>query len=628
MLNQVNSVILHPAWKTVEGATGLFLKLKTFWRLGLVNIARVTLYRLGLRTGLHPALRLKHSVGGTKFFAWPERVDSSLPCSMAWDDEGLYFDWYTVHLKGKAPAWNANPFTGLEVVRSAELPWWQIPDFSLNVGDIKTVWEASRFNWVLALAQRVRAGDEKAFTRLNAWLADWCRANPAYYGPNWKCGQEASIRVMHLAMAAKILYQPEMCPDLIRLVEAHLLRIDPTLSYALAQDNNHGTSEAAALFIGGSWCAAHGIPKGQRWAQKGRRLMENRVKRLIAPDGSFSQYSTNYHRVLIDTLCMVEIWRRWIGLDEFSPLFYQRAKAATHWLFALVEPNKGDAPNLGGNDGARLLPIANTGFRDFRPSVQLAMALFGNQSAYVSDGSFNIPLKWLGIPLPRANAKNLESQQFGDGGYSVLRHDQWMAVLKYPRYRFRPRHCDALHVDLWIGSDNLLRDGGSYSYNAEARWQDYFIGTAAHNTIEFDDRDQMPRLGRFLHGAWLAGRDVEFGEDADHGFFAAAGYFDWKGAFHHRKIKLQANVLVIWDNIRGFVNRAVLRWRLQPGDWQLERKTAVCDGYHLRVRADVPIVRCELVQGWESRHYFQKTLLPVLEIEVQTPGEIITEFFV
>lgn len=605
----------------------MLLKLQTFWRLGLINIARVVFYRLGLRTGLHAAMRIKASIGGDQFFGQPLQLDASLRASKAWDDEVFSFGWHKVSLKGRPPEWQTNPFNG-KAIDSPLLPWWKFSDFDLGVGDIKTVWEASRFDWVLAFAQRAKSGNGLSLARLNFWLSDWCKANPAYYGPNWKCGQEASIRVMHLAMAARILDQPEMCPDLVRLVEVHLLRISPTVSYALAQDNNHGTSEAAALFIGGSWCVANGIVKGKRWAQKGRGLLENLVERLIAPDGSFSQYSLNYHRVLIDTLCMVEVWRRWQGLDEFSPLFCQRAKAATNWLFSLVESSNGDAPNLGGNDGARLLPLVDTEFRDFRPSVQLAMALWGNQKAYPDDGVFNIPLKWLGVPLSQVCANKPESLQFTDGGYTILRRGKWMVVFKYPRYRFRPKHCDALHVDLWIGSENLLRDGGSYSYNAETHWRDYFTGPAGHNTIEFDGRDQMPRLGRFLRGAWPASHDMEFGQEVGGCLCAAASYRDWKGAFHHRSIKLQASTLVVCDNVRGFAGRAVLRWRMQPGDWRLEGETIVWGAYNLRVRADVPIVRRELVQGWESRYYFQKSPLRVFEIEIHKPGKIISEFFV
>ncbi|MCK7461449.1 MAG: hypothetical protein MZU84_04970 [Sphingobacterium sp.] len=67
-----------------------------------------------------------------------------------------------------------------------------------------------------------------------------------------------------------------------------------------AQDNNHGTSEAAGLFIGGSWLATvdrNRYNQAQGYAEKGRKWLEERVKKLVAADGSFSQHSVNYHRV-------------------------------------------------------------------------------------------------------------------------------------------------------------------------------------------------------------------------------------------------------------------------------------------------------------------------------------------
>ena len=86
------------------------------------------------------------------------------------------------------------------------------------------------------------------------------------------------------------------------------------------------------------------------------------------------------------------------------------------------------------------------------------------------------------------------------------------------------------------------------------------------------------------------------------------------------------------DDVRGFTHQAVLRWRLTPGDWQLERTTqgpcltlGAAGAVTLKVSASVPITRCELVQGWESRHYLEKTPVPVLEVEIQQAGTLTTE---
>lgn len=602
----------------------MLLRLQALWRLGIINVARVALYRMALRFRVHPVVLIRSSIEGQEFYKQPEQLIGphvEVPCS--WCDKGLFFGWHKVPLNGSPPAWHANVFTG-KVVDTPLLPWWKISDFGLNVGDIKTVWEPSRFDWVLAFAMRAKKGDTASIEQLNSWLSNWCVENPSYYGSNWKCGQEASIRVLHLAMAVKLLGQTKVCPDLLRLIKAHLLRISPTLSYSIAQDNNHGTSEAAALYIGGLLCEKQGVVQGRRWANKGRRLLENRIKHLIASDGSFSQYSTNYHRVLLDTLSMVEIWRRWQADNRFSTVFYQRIQAATNWLYSMVDPCQGDAPNLGGNDGARLLPLTDTAYRDYRTSVQMAMVLFRNRLAYDPKGTYTLPLIWNDIPLPVKYAGKATSQQFDDGGYGVLRNESMMAVFKYPRYQFRPRHCDALHLDFWLGSENLLRDGGSYRYNVAKQWRDYFTGASGHNTIEFDGREQMPSLGRFLRGAWLSATDVKFNNNQDSFVSASAGYCDWKGACHHRSVQLHSCGVLIRDTVENFNNCAVLRWRLRPGDWLIEGETVIGELCSLQIVANVPIVRFELIEGWESREYYKKTPLPVLEVEICKSGEITT----
>ena len=303
--------------------SGLKVKFDTVLRLGLSNVVRVTLYKLGLKTGLNSVRRLQADIPQSPYL----RQMSNAPALRAvarfgWYDRSEAFGQVLQPLDQAPPAWLSGCFSG-KAVESADRNWWQIPDFDPDVGDIKTVWEASRFDWALACAQHHLAGDTEALPRLEHWLADWLLHNPPYKGPNWKCGQEASIRVMHLAMTAHLLGEVGApTSSLLLLIELHLKRIAPTLQYAIAQDNNHGTSEAAALFIGGSWLAQNNVRTGAAWASKGRRWLENRAARLIEVDGSFSQYSLNYHRVMLDTLSMAELWRSSLDMQAFTEGFY------------------------------------------------------------------------------------------------------------------------------------------------------------------------------------------------------------------------------------------------------------------------------------------------------------------
>lgn len=594
------------------------LKIKTAKALGLHNVASVVLYRLKLKIGLGAIRQLKANVPKAPFFQASERGTLPFKPTQDWKERALYFGWLKRPCTGEPPLWHVNPINGFE--SKVNQSWTAFLDFNSAQGDIKLIWEASRFTWVLAHIERYLAGENQALEQLNAWLTDWCVKNPSYQGIHWKCGQEAGIRVLHLGMGALLLDSVNKpTTGMLDLIYLHLQRIEPTLRYAMSQNNNHGTSEAAALFLGGSWLRAQGVAKGAQWEKQGRYWLENRVKHLIENDGSFSQYSVNYHRLLLDTLSMVELWRRALQLPLFSEHFQLKARKATTWLAVMVDPTTGDAPNIGANDSAYLFPCGNHDLRDFRVSVQTAMVLFCKARAYADEGPWNARLNALKISLPSKLSELHQSQLFDDGGYAVLKINEVMAILRYPRFRFRPSQADLMHVDLWFKGMNHLRDAGSYSYVDD---YDYFSGTRSHNTIEFDDRDQMPRLSRFLLGRWLktlALAPIKANT-------VAASYCDAQGAYHKRQLKLSDKHLIVVDEIEGFKQHAILRWRLLPADWVFDGEAWVSERGRLIVKGTMPMIRMGLVTGWESRYYLQKKETPVLEVEVQEAGTIYSEY--
>ena len=603
----------------------LALKLQTAWSLGLVNISRVIVYRLGLRSGLNPVRRLAvHSVQGPFFTPVKTPKPLGIPGDR-WVDQAEYFSWFRVDLNGLPPDWTLNPFTDKKF-KEMKIPWWKIKDFDPEFGDIKTIWEPSRWDWVVIYAIRGAAGDSTFIDRLNTWLNDWIETNPPYKGPNWKCGQESSIRVLHLTLAAQLLGQiSNPLKALVDLVRIHLKRIAPTIQYAIGQANNHGTSEAAALFIGGSWLRLlEEDEEAFRWEELGRRWLEDRVARLVLPDGTFSQYSVNYHRVLLDTLSLVELWRSKIDAPAFSQKFMNRAATAVKWLHAFVNPVSGDAPNLGANDGARFVSLDSSDYRDFRPAVQLAAVLFLKEAAY-PDGPWNDALNSFKISIPSERTSWSEIVTFNQGGYACMHHGAASLYICYPQYCFRPSHSDAFHVDFWLDQENLLRDGGSYTYSAPHPDQGYFPGTVSHNTVQFDDRDQMPRLSRFLYGSWLKAKKVQIPERVGDKIVFSAAYRDWLGAEHLRRIELFSDHLLVLDSVQGFSRKAVLRWRLIQSQWQKYGHTWKNERYSIKIKADVPLDRAEIVEGCESRYYHQKEPLPVIEIEISKPGKILTE---
>jgi hypothetical protein len=323
---------------------------------------------------------------------------------------------------------------------------------------------------------------------------------------------------------------------------------------------------------------------------------------------------------------VAEIWRRHLQQPPFSDRLCARVASAASWLRAMVDPINGEAPNLGHNDGANLLPLTDAGYRDYRPAAQLATVLFEGASAYAGAGWWTAHLDWLGVGASADNLPPSDSVMFDDGGYAILRRGDVRAMLRYPRFRFRPAHADVLHVDLWVAGENCLRDGGSFSYAASQEAQNYFSGARGHNSIQFDDREQMPRVSRFLWGDWLETSSLQRLETTDEAVTVGAAYRDTHGATHARHLELRDGRLTIRDTLGGFSTRAVVRWRLRPESWTRKGAT-ITDGRHgLTVSADTQIVRAEIVTGWESLYYGQKTEIPVFEVELAASGVVTTEY--
>lgn len=600
----------------------MVLKLLTLYKFGFKNLLWVAYYRLNLKLGLVTRnMDIKAPVTGA-FFNDPKVAANPQLDKTLWQG----FGWVDID-NSAPPKWSHALLSGA-IADVNDLHWSKISDFSLNVGDIKTIWELSRFDWLISFCvDYLKTGDLNKLDKINEWLSDWSTKNPTNAGINWKCGQEASIRVMHLCVTAFLLKQDSnLTRLLLEFLKQHLARIEPTLLYAMAQDNNHGTSEATALYLGGLLLVENGEDKlGQKYRKKGHYWLENRAKRLIEIDGSFSQYSVNYHRVMLDSYSLCEIFRKRFEQPRFSQTLYTRLKAATNWLYTFTQSDNGDVPNIGANDGAKLIPLSDTNYRDCRPSVQLASALFLNEFKFPVDAKYhqvvNLLLDYDG---KSTHPPSLKSQLFMDGGYAFLKNEYSSLYFRCPSFKFRPGQCDAFHLDFWINGQNILRDGGSYSYNTDEKWLSYFSGVESHNTIQFDGRNQMPKLSRFLYGRWLKSKIHSFDINDVNSQTISAEYVDAWQAKHERNVRLGLGSLTIKDVLSGFKEKAILRWRLIPGDWVINGNTIGNGSISITIGSTSNIKCLALTQGWESRYYLKKTELPVLEVEINDPGVITT----
>jgi hypothetical protein len=604
----------------------LLIKIDAYRRLGFKNLGQVFWYLLRLKSGwLKYKLKIEKAVPGPFFEAPTAAALAALSVkhqSINILPKPLLFGWYELDTD-QPPDWLKSVLSNKSFAQNNQ-HWSEISDFSSGVGDIKGVWEMSRFSWALHFTQRyIQEQNDVHLQKLNHWIADWSSVNPANQGPNWKCAQEASFRVMHLAAAALILQQSMPSASLQLLLTQHLRRIYPTLGYAMAQDNNHGTSEAAAMFIGASWLlrADPSNKEAQKWLTFARRYLHNRVFKLIMPDGSFSQYSVNYHRLMLDSLSLVELWRRALALGAFPTEYIQRIGQATLWLFELTDLHSGDAPNLGANDGAHIINFANSAYRDFRPSVEISAQLFLHKSAFNQQSC-----RWLAALFDLNERQQLQQSimvKYPDGGYGILRNDSASCLLRVPKFQFRPGQADCMHLDVCIDGLNLFPDAGSFSYNTEDKWLNYFSGVIGHNTVQFDGREQMPKVSRFLFGCWPQFETFTLSNE-DEKRSIMASYTDWYGATHQRLVEFHKAKIKIVDKVAGFSKLACLRWRLADLDWTMQGQSIQSKNIRIDVEASKSLIRFEIAHGAQSRYYGEKQDIQVLELDVAEDAQITT----
>ncbi len=544
---------------------------KLFWyleivpKLGILNVFYVFIYRLKLKYGLflkrYPIIKIANE--GDVYI---DRRPDVKGYNSTWEKELIVranriidgcLPYYSHHWikQSTPPDWFVNRFNGKKC-NQEKIHWTKIADFNNDLGDIKNIWELSRFSWVGILARAYAiSGNTKYLKTLNEWLSDWVSKNPLNQGPNWKCGQEASFRLINLLNSANILSQLDSPTEmLILIVQLHLRRISSNLKYGLAQRNNHATSEAAALYIGGNWLlkvsdSNHRLY--QKYAEKGKTALEKLVRQLTYEDGRFAQHSLIYHRLFLDTVSNTLIWSEQLHLSRFSPEYYNTVEKSLDWLLSIVDKS-GFCSNLGSNDGTMLLSDHSCDYKDYRPSLQISSVLLKGKRVF-GNGLHDEELFWMRVEADSYPiVLSIKKSQFYKSGYTIMNGEDSRALIRLPNYQFRPSHNDVMHFDLWADGKNILFDSGSYSYNPDKESIVPDLKSVhSHNSLSFDGGEQMPRLGRFLLAKWIKPIFNQMHVLNHTSGEWEGAYKDYLGNYHERRILWKNNTWEINDKFSG-----------------------------------------------------------------------------
>lgn len=628
-------------------------------------------YAFRLRTGL---LRRQMPMGewsdykehvGARFSRPTLPILTELPSSIPWNPQPAiaeadhllsgeikYFSHQFIKM-GFPPNWHKDPVSGVGLDSTRH--WSEYSDDIET--DIKFIWEPNRFLFVYPLVRAYATRDEKypeAFWKL---IEDWSEHNPPNTGPNWMDGQEISLRLMAWTFGYHaFLNSPSTTPERLTkfklFIAAQADRIYRNRSFAVFTHNNHSITEAFALWMTG--LLFPGLKNAEKYLSFGHTSLEREAREQIFPDGTYSMYSLNYHRFVLQ-IYLYALQLAKLNNVSFSDDLKKRITTSLEYLAQLIDPQTGQMPVYGSNDGALVLPLNNCDFTDYRPLLQLGWYITKGERLF-EPGPWDEDIFWLtGVTAGRVarsdseghieTSKPKETPSFPHGGIHLLRNTDSYALIRCTDFASRPSHADQLHMDLWMRGQNIAIDAGTYLYSGEGIWRNGLACTSVHNTVTVDNKDQMTLLSRFTWTNWSKGKVLNHEKDLWQG-----EHDGYKPVSHKRTVMaLEGGRWLVIDNLLAKEpHHYVLQWLLADGKYGMQEPAPAKFGITLEYptsklfdskiyiqmgllegNGNSSLVRADSnsTRGWRSRYYGHKEPAISVMLEAKQPRVTFWSFF-
>lgn len=584
---------------------------------------------------------------------WREAADRVL--AGRWDVFSL-----TDQALGFPPDWNRDPQTGKRI----PLEFGKRLEYrdTARVGDIRHVWELNRHAELNTLAQTYAlTGEMKYAEGCRTLLVSWFEQCPYPLGANWVSSLELAIRLNNWAFAWHLLggadsplFESEAGEALRRQwLDAIYQHCDFVAGYLSRHSsaNNHLLGELAGLYVASltwpCWKESAG------WRAQAKDELETEALKQNAPDGGNREQAFYYHHEALEWMLLAALWGQANG-EHFSAEYRARMEAMLVFIASVMDAG-GHVPMVGDADDAHIVKFEPEQHGDpYRSLLAIGAVLFECEDFAAKAGALPDKARWLlgegaaktFADLAAAPHVGLPRRSFPDVGYYLLGSDFDTAdevrvladagPLGYLSIAAHG-HADALAFTLSVGGHEVLIDPGTYTYQGEMEWREYFRGTSAHNTLTVDGVNQSQSGGRFM---WLShgnGRCLRFEEGDARQVLVAEhdGYRRLNDPLTHRRewvYEAADRSLAVVDSLssRG-THEAAWFWHFA--------ETVAVSLESGRVIAHVPGWRIEMTVpdgcgapvllrgsgqprgGWISRHFEQKTPTSTVSWQARSSGD-------
>jgi hypothetical protein len=507
----------------------------------------------------------------------PEQVESILAraeriCLHSFDllgyknlDYGQRIDWHLDVVHGK---------------RAPLKPFYRVKylDFA-QVGDSKITWELNRHQHLVILAKAYRlTGDRRYGEEILAQWQSWHAANPYPIGINWASTLEVGFRSISWIWMYQLLKETSVLEagfreEWLRAQALNGRHLERYLSTYFSP-NTHLLGEGVALFFLGALCSQ--LPGASRWRKLGWEIVTNESRRQVNLDGMHFEQSTYYHVYALDFFLHAVLLARTNGITP-SPETEQIIEKMLGALLLLG--SAGPPPRFGDDDGGRVFDAARNRGEDLLDPLAAGAILFNRGDFKALAAGLREETIWLlgerGIEeWDRISAKSPASLSTAleQSGLYAMTNSAAQLVIDggaSAQQSNGHNHADALSVCLQCNGTAMLIDPGTCEYVGPDFERDRFRGTAMHNTLRVDGKDQADPAGPFswkqvlrpCAEQWISGESVDLFVGSHN------GYWRLPSPVLHRRwvVALKSGVFLVRDLAEGQgEHRLDISWHLAP----------------------------------------------------------------
>jgi len=357
--------------------------------------------------------------------------------------------------------------------------------------------------WPLWGAAYQKTGDERYAEAFVDQLTGWIENNPL---PRKKSEHLEAWRLMEAGLRLRVSWIPAFgcffgSPAFTDAAKMTMLRTIYDHGQFLHQfhtNRNHLVRESNGL-IGVGLCFPEFV-SSNRWVESGLNRLDSEVQAQVNSDGSHIEMSVGYQWLTIDefevTRSLLDHYQRKLpnaNLNETLRKMYE-------FLASVIRPD-------------RSFPQLNDGF-----------ILWDAERLANAGRVFNwANIEYAGSGGVSGVAPDFCSRSFPNAGLHVMRSD-WTADARYLIFDTGPYggphgHEDKLSFELFAYGVSFIIDPGSYTYENNDPYRNYFVGSQGHNTVladqgsqirRWDTKHMTPAVREVEHGYWRSDNDFDF----------------------------------------------------------------------------------------------------------------------